>query len=115
MNGTEQKAHQRVTDALDKRLGDLELIVTALDERVSAIALAARTEIAAAERDARELINAERTHRLNLAKEQRTYVDGRDIEVQAICLRHSRLTYDDLIALRDRGFWGRLSWLIRGA
>jgi len=53
-----------------------------------------------------EAVSKERTHRLELAKEQRDYVDGED----------RRLTYRIayLERLSCRGFFGRLKWLLLG-
>lgn len=103
MNPAEQRLHTKATDKLDERLTNVETVLAALDERVSAVAKAAEASI-----------GAERTHRLKLADEQRNYVDRRDSEVQTTCLRQNTLTYADLLELRDRGFWGRLRWLVRG-
>lgn len=105
MNGTEQKAHTKVTDGLDARLTTVEEVLTALDERVSAVAKAAKAEIAVALQQAdaktRELVGEERTHRLTLAQEQRAYVDRGDKPA-------------DVFRDRTRTGWGRLTWLIRG-
>lgn len=106
MNGTEQKAHTRITDDLGKRLDNVETVLAALDDRVSGVAAAtlasAREERAAREQAlgrVRDLINEERTHRLKLAEEQRAYVDRGDKP-------------NDVF--RTRPFRGRLRWLIRG-
>lgn len=71
--------------------------------------------------DLRAAINNERTHRLQLANEQRAYVDGADAQLKAYCRErfeanireHARM--DASVAeLRQRGFWGRLNWLLTG-
>lgn len=103
MNGTEQRAHTRITDDLGKRLDNVETVLAALDERVSEVARATLASV-----------HEERTHRLTLADEQRAYVDQRDREVQTTCLRQNTLTYAAFLGFCDRTMWQRLRWLIRG-
>lgn len=103
MNGTEQQRHTRVTDELKARLENIETVLAALDDRVSAVAQATIASV-----------NQERTHRLKLADEQRAYVDRRDGEVQTTCLRQNTLTYAAFLGFCDRPFWQRVRWLIRG-
>lgn len=99
MNPTEQKAHTKATDGLAKRLDDLELIVTALDERVSSVATAAQASI-----------GNERTARLDLAEAQRGYVDLQDRELR----RAITWLGEGLHELRERTLWGRLRWICFG-
>ena len=96
MNGTEQKNHKRVTDAI---ANDVAAIAEATADRLDAI-----------ERS----VGVERTHRLTMAKEQRAYVDIQDARVQSNSTSSFRAAQDELSALRDRGFWGRMKWIVRG-
>src|SRR5690242_19296355 len=65
-----------------------------------------------------EKIGQERTHRLKLAEEQRSYVDGADRTI-----RHHIESLDARLLLqetafthfsRPRSFWARLGWLFTG-
>lgn len=106
MNSQEQKTHKTVTDALGKRLTDVETVVAAVDDRVAEVArltlASVREERTARERLGEELrasICQERTHRLQLAEEQRAYVDRGD------------KPHD---AFRGRTWRARWRWLLRG-
>lgn len=66
-------------------------------------------------------INNERTHRLKLADEQRSYVDAADSALRRCCqerwdetAQRTKLLNDRISELRYRGFWSRLNWLLRG-
>jgi len=107
VNPTEQKAHTKTTDALAARLDDLELFVAALDERVSGVATAAQASI-----------GQERTHRLQLAEQQRTYVDGADRQLRVVIEERRSAILAEVGAaigeLRARTLWGRLRWICFG-
>jgi uncharacterized small protein (DUF1192 family) len=95
MNGTEQRQRFTAVSRAERRLDDLELIVIELDARLAALAgIVERLEQRLAE---------ERTHRLELADKQRTYVDRAD--------RDLSLRID---AHRGMNLWRRLQWLIVG-
>ncbi len=107
MNPNEQKNHKRVTDSISERL---DSYVEATDAHLSEM-----------EEDFRTAIGAERTHRLKLADEQRGYVDGEDRKLRVCCQERWDATSEaqgriiaSIAALRDRGFWGRLNWLMTG-
>jgi hypothetical protein len=89
MNGAQTKATKR---QIRKAFGD-----EALDTIAHLV-----TQLRALE----QAIHAERMHRLDLAKEQRAYVDQADTRQQYRLM--------DLERLRNRGFFGRLRWLLRG-
>ncbi len=106
MNGTQQKNH---STALSELAGGLNEFASASLERMVEIEQSlthahqsvkfAHAEIARLE----TALNNERTHRLELADQQRSYVDRADMEV-----------LDSLRRLRDRSFLSRLNWLITG-
>lgn len=106
MNSHEQQSHRRVTDALAKRLADVETVVEALDQRLSTAAAATLASVRE-ERTARQqlgeqlrtAIGEERTHRLQLAEQQRAYVDRGD------------KPHD---AFRGRSWRARWRWLLKG-
>lgn len=88
MNGTAQTTHRKVTEALDVRLTNLEMVIVALDAQLA--------EVAAG-------LSEEHRQRLTRAVEQHAYINQRDE------------TIDRMIrGLRDRGFWARWRWLVRG-
>lgn len=106
MNSQEQKTHRTVTEALDKRLTDVETVVAALDDRVSDVVRTTLTSLREerANRfsladELRTAIGQERTHRLQLAEQQRAYVDRGD------------KPHD---AFRARTWRERWRWLLRG-
>jgi len=110
MNPTEQRQHTRATDALDARLTNAELVLTAVDERVAqAVALL------------ESRINQEVTHRLKLADEQRDYVDYEDRRLRQTCqarwdetaLATQRLALD-LYRFQMMTWWQRLVWILVG-
>lgn len=70
-------------------------------------ALELTTALAEHTRTLEALVDAERTHRLDLAKEQRAYVDQADTQLMR------RLTALERIV--RLGFFGRLRWLLTGA
>lgn len=92
MNGTEQRAQGTRTAQLTKQIEDQGLVIEAL-------AGAMVKDREAAEKS----IGEERTHRLKLADEQRAYVDHAD-----------RLIAARVNGVLNRGFWGRLRWLVTG-
>ena len=110
MNATEQRQHTRATDALDARLTNAELVLTAVDERVAqAVALL------------ESRINQEHTHRLQLADEQRDYVDYEDRRLRETCQARwdetaitTRRLALDLYRHQHMTFWQRLGWIVRG-
>jgi hypothetical protein len=99
MNGTEQKNHRTVTQDLSRAV---EVIANSTAQRLEAHGV----ELVRL----RESIGAERTHRLDLAKEQRGYVDNQD---QLVGRRVDALA-SDLFTFQHRGFWSRLNWLVTG-
>jgi len=110
VNGTDQRIHTRATDALDARLTNAELVLTAVDERVAqAVALL------------ESRINQEVTHRLTLAADQRDYVDVEDRRLRATCQARrdetaitSRRLAMDLYRHAHMTFWQRIGWILRG-
>lgn len=107
MNASEQRKH---TTALDDLAAAMEDFVTATEERIVNF-----------EKDIRQTVSDERTHRLKLADEQRTYVDARDRDLRdradarestQNALREA--IWAAIIGLRDRSFMGRLKWVIFG-
>lgn len=103
MNGSEQKNHRTVT--------------ATIAQNVEAIASATASRLSILERQ----IGDERTHCLKLADEQRGYVDARDRELRDCCQQRwddtsatNKHVFGALAALRDRGFWGRVNWLLTG-
>ena len=110
MNATAQRTHTRATDALDARLTNAELVLTAVDERVAqAVALL------------EDKINDEHTHRLQLADEQRRYVDYEDRRLRQTCQARwdetaattQRLAVD-LYRFQMMTWWQRLVWIVLG-
>lgn len=104
MNGTEQRLHRTAVQTLAKQT----------DERIDAICTTFDGALAILEAKLRDGVNQERTHRLDLAKEQRSYVDGALAE-----LRRSTVASDDYLGARLRRlesltFWHRLWWLLSG-
>jgi len=88
MNATEQRTHRTVTQSLESRIGALETVVAQHginDEWLKAA------------------IGEERTHRLKLANEQRSYVDGEDRKISQALNQHCGMS---LLA--------RLRWLFLG-
>jgi len=100
MNGSEQRQHKTVTDALATRLDDVDTVVAALDQRVSDAAQAALASI-----------GQERTHRLRLAEEQRGYVDRNDRELR----RSIEVLQVRTVVLTQSTFWQRVRWLLFGS
>jgi len=103
MNAAEQRNHKRRTDELTD---GLEALAKAFDERI--------VEVLG---ECRAMVGAERTHRLKLADEQRSYVDAADRQMALqmdgaakVALAH---TVEATEVLR-RGFWSRLNWLLTG-
>ncbi len=93
MNPSEQKNHKTALTTLSRETADA---FDALTVRI-----------------AKEISN-ERTHRLKLADEQRSYVDAADRE-----LRRSMVASDDDLGGRLKGFqsmtlWCRIRWIITG-
>jgi hypothetical protein len=114
MNPTEQKNRHRVTDELAKGMEDF---AAATEDRFVAM----ERRILAAEGGARAHVDAERTFRLKMADEQRAYVDNEDRKLRQCCQERWDSTAHStqqlgaaIFGLRDRGFWSRLNWLIRG-
>lgn len=110
LNGTEQRRHSTVTHALDLRLADVETLVAedlpSLRRKHAQLEEFCRTE----DERTRMLINDERTHRLKLANEQRSYVDNEDrLLRQSIQQLQCRT-----VLLSQSTFWQRLRWLVRG-
>jgi hypothetical protein len=114
MNTDEQRTHTRKTDELDARLTNVETVVEALDQRMSELAVAAQAEINRQMTKVRELVSEERTHRLELAGEQRAYVDREDRELRRSVERLQVRT----VLLAQPTVWrrlrGLLSWVLFG-
>lgn len=72
MNTHEQKHHKTVTDELRQ---DIKKLAEAFDKELEENTVAIRS-------DYRKEIGEERTARLKLAEEQRSYVDGEDKELR---------------------------------
>lgn len=96
MNQQEQRNHKRVTDAI---ANDVASIAEATADRLDDL----QSQIREVADEARKAVGNECTHRLALAKEQRAYVDRQDLIIE-----------NQIRALRDRGFWGRMKWIVRG-
>ncbi len=100
MNGTEQRAHHT---AVTRLAGDVETMFDDLHaktrtgfERVS------------------QAINDERTARLKLAREQRSYVENEDRKLYNVLHEAHLVLVQSHHAFRSRGFWSRLNWLLTG-
>lgn len=94
MNGVEQRQRHLAVSRAEARLDDMELVIVRMAK-----------EIVEEREGYAKAINAERTHRLKLADEQRAYVDGED---RATLLR-ARWAFQSMT------LWQRLRWLVRGA
>lgn len=92
MNPAKQLAHRIVTQGLDARLTNLETVVEAWDHALEKTVRATQASV-----------SEERTARLRMAGEQRTYVDRGDKPADVF-----------LDTLRTRSFWGRLRFLLLG-
>lgn len=95
MNSTEQRNHKTVREDLDAQARVTADALEAVAERCDTLD---RTTSVLATR-----ISDERTHRLQLAIEQRGYVDACDSEIKGYVQRHI-----------ERGFWSRFNWLFTG-
>ena len=102
MNPSEQKNH---SSRLNDLASGLDVFQSATVDAISEL---------------RTSIGAERTARLELAREQRSYVDGSDRELRRIGDERWTATGEAqmrIIAMSDplrRPFWGRLKWLMVG-
>ena len=96
MNGTEQRKHRTAMATVEANMIEA---LEALTERLEALELDEATDVKAI----MAAIGDERTDRLKLADEQRTYVDRGDKNTDA--------KVDRFIA---RGFWSRLNWILFG-
>ena len=96
MNTSEQKNHKTALRELETAA--IEFAEVAM-HRINGLA----ADIAQAEASFAKKIGDERTQRLNLATEQRAYVDQADKEMRRYFER-----------LYLRGFWGRVNWLLNG-
>ena len=104
MNPTEQKTHTRRMDALETKFRHFQAALEATtEEALSQMDLSLREFV-------REQVGEERTHRLQLANEQRTYVDHAD-KMNHLLSTGTRQEWEAFTGLR---FWGRLKWLITG-
>ncbi|HXG71982.1 MAG TPA: hypothetical protein VNJ04_15340 [Gemmatimonadaceae bacterium] len=92
MNELEQRTHRTVTQALERRIGevadDTALVIAALDERVANVA-----------QSTVEAIEREREQSALQAQMHRQYVDTAYQILEALVRE-----------VHDRGFWGRLNW-----
>jgi len=96
MNGEEQRRHRTATQEIRK---DLDAVTNTTGELVDELV----TRISQVRDECLKAVGEERTHRLRLAEQQRTYVDRGD--------------KDNLIRMSNfvcRGFWSRLNWLFTG-
>lgn len=66
-------------------------------------------------------VHEERTARLKLAEEQRSYVDARDRELRKVCqgrwnvsAASDKRLADAIYGLQGRWFCGRMNWLFTG-
>ena len=90
MNSTEQRERFTAVSRVEKRLDDLETVVTALIAELGV----EREQRMRADQD-------ERTQRLDLAREQRSYVDEADHRLRA-----------SFAEFRWSPVWARLRWLV---
>lgn len=99
MNSFEQKRRHTVVEQL---AADTELVIESLADQT------------------RKLIGDERTHRLKLADEQRSYVDGVIRDVRRVSDERWQATGEaqvKIIAMSEplrRDLRGRLRWLLKG-
>lgn len=100
MNPEQQKNHKRVTDALATQISGL---VDATDETFREM-----------DRDLREAISAERTHRLKLADEQRGYVDAADQTLHRALRGVEEVMDARLRAIESMSFLARMRWFFTG-
>ncbi len=103
MNGTQQKAHHTAVSALENATAE------AIEGLVEAVENERQTRAAEDTRLTTD-IGIERTHRLELAEQQRNYVDAADRRLDRIIEAE---TFDRR-AFVGRGFWSRLNWLFTG-
>jgi hypothetical protein len=112
MNGQEQRERQtavaRLEQIVERMDRDFHKLITDEKDLLSAEIEARVNAMGKLRMDGEEytrtLVGEERTHRLQLAEEQRRYVD-----------RNDRMYYQDLTAFRDDlNLWGRLRWLLTG-
>lgn len=103
MNPAEQRDHKRRTDMLEARIVEAE-------GNARQALMNVGTEIM-------QQVRNERTHRLKMAEEQRTYVDDADRRLREfIEAQDTRLLAQEtrLTAYLSLTFWGRLRWLFTG-
>ena len=90
MNSTEQRERFTAVSRVEKRLDDVEIVLAGLVEALKT------------ERDQRmRADDQERTHRLDLAREQRAYVDDSDHRLRA-----------SFAEFRWSPVWARWRWLL---
>ena len=102
MNPTEQKNHKTALQGLEATVIDIaesaKSRMDTIDESITQVALRASNDV-----------GEERTVRLKLAEEQRSYVDYEDR-----MLRHSIQELQRQPVLVTSTFWERLRWLVAG-
>jgi len=111
MNATEQRKHTTVVAQL---AADVETVLDGLSKEML-------ERFLVEEKTRNEAVGQERTHRLELAKEQRNYVDAENRKLRECCQERwdasakTHKTFADAIyGFQHRGFWSRLNWLITG-
>ena len=109
MNPQEQRDHRTRLDQLER---DLTRVV-------DGIVVETRTRFTDERAVSAKAWNDERTQRLKLAEEQRTYVDAQDRSLRAELKRLAQhveaLEVEHVWQARQtRTLWGRIGWLLRG-
>ncbi len=109
MNPSEQRAHTTRVDQLER---DVERLL-------EKIAADTRDRFTAERQTSANAWNSERTHRLEMAEQQRAYVDQEDRKlregVKRLTERVADLELDHTRRnVQGRTIWGRIGWLLRG-
>jgi len=100
MNPAEQKQHKKRTDELEQMITDLGTVVYARVDQA----------VRHADNFTREEVSKETNRRLELAQQQRSYVDAGDRDLRRLIeAQEQRLSQ-----FKTRTFWQRLRWLFAG-
>lgn len=114
MNQEEQKSHRTKTQELGRGLMTVEKDLAAMVEFVETATKTLQNHetimLVDLPEQMRTAVGEERTHRLKLADEQRAYVDSENRRLNI----YVEAYHDKFCAHMERGFWGRLKWLLFG-
>ena len=104
MNPSEQKNHKTALATLGRETAD------AFDALTSRLGEEHRKVVEFVTKE----IGQERTHRLKLADEQRSYVDAQDRELRRDMEATDRLLNQRFLMLESLTLWGRIRWMVTG-